>query len=94
MDAPELQRFADIQVDLVRPEQQGFILSGQGNDRAEYRLEVHFDMPLDGRTRAVLGELLAQSEVSIWRTPAATVAAAPPRRSAARRRPRRRIAAD
>jgi hypothetical protein len=94
MDAPELQRFADIQVDLVRPEQQGFILSGQGNDRAEYRLEVHFDMPLDGRTRAVLGELLAQSEVSIWRRPAAAVAAAPPRRSTARRHPRRRIPAD
>ena len=94
MDAPELQRFADIQVDLVRPEQQGFVLSGQGNDGAEYRLEVHFDMPLDGRTRAVLGELLAQSEVSIWRAPASAVAAAPPRRSTARRHPRRRIPAD
>jgi hypothetical protein len=94
MDAPELQRFADIQVDLVRPEQQGFILSGQGNDRAEYRLEVHFDMPLDGRTRAVLGELLAQSEVSIWRGPAPAPVAAPPRSRAPRRHPRRRIAAD
>lgn len=94
MDARELQRLADIQVDLVRPEQQGFILSGQGSDRAEYRLEVHFDMPLDGRTRAVLGELLAQSEVSIWRGAAPAVVAAPPRRSTARRHPRRRIAAD
>lgn len=94
MDARELQRFADIQVDLVRPEQQGFILSGQGSDRAEYRLEVHFDMPLDGRTRAVLGELLAQSEVSIWRGPAAATEAAPPRRGTTRRHPRRRIAAD
>jgi hypothetical protein len=93
MDAPELQRFADIQVDLVRPEQQGFVLSGQGSDRAEYRLEVHFDMPLDGRTRAVLGELLAQSEVSIWRG-SATALVAPPRRSPARRHARRRIAAD
>ena len=65
MDAPEFQRLAEIQVDLVKPERNGFTLSGQGADRAEYRLDVHFDMPLDARTRAVLGELLAQSELSI-----------------------------
>ena len=93
MDAPDLQRLADIQVDLVQPEPPGFVLSGPGSDRADYRLEVHFDMPLDGRTRAVLGELLAQSEVSIWRRQAAAVVPTAAPRSPARR-PRRRIAAD
>lgn len=94
MDAPQLQRLADIQVDLVQPEQRGFILSGQGNDQAEYRLDLRFDMPLDGRTRAVMGELLAQSEVSIWRRPVAAPVTADVRRRPARRPPRRRIAAD
>jgi hypothetical protein len=94
MDAPEFQRLAEIQVDLVKPERNGFTLSGQGADRAEYRLEVHFDMPLDARTRAVLGELLAQSELSIFRRPPPQLAAAPPRRDRAHRTPRRRITAD
>jgi hypothetical protein len=93
MDAPEIQRLADIQVDLVKPDRNGFTLSGQGTDRAEYVLEVHFDMPLDARTRAVLGELLAQSELSISRR-SPPVRAAPPRRDRAHRPPRRRITAD
>ncbi len=94
MDAPEIQRLADIQVDLVKPDRNGFTLSGQGSDRAEYVLEVHFDMPLDARTRAVLGELLAQSELSISRRSPPAVRAAPPRRDRAHRTPRRRITAD
>jgi hypothetical protein len=93
MDAPQFQRLADIQVDLVEPHRDGFALSGQGNDRAEYRLEVHFDMPLDARTRTVLGELLAQSELSISRRTGA-LGAAPVRRDRAHRAPRRRITAD
>jgi hypothetical protein len=94
MDAREFQRLADIQVDLVEPERHGFTLSGQGADRAEYRLDMHFDMPLDGRTRAVLGELLAQSELSISRRLPPAAAAVPPRRDRAHRAPRRRITAD
>jgi hypothetical protein len=55
MDDSQLKRLADIAVDVVQPAGNGFALSGQGSDRGEYRLEVHFDMPLDARTRAVLG---------------------------------------
>ena len=94
MDAPRVQHLADIQVDLVQPERDGFTLSGQGDDRAEYRLAVHFDMPLDGRTRAVLGELLTQSEVSIWRGAPAPLVADAGRRGRIQRSPRRRIPAD
>ena len=69
MDAPQFQRLAEVAVDHVHPEPQGFSLSGRGGgaDRAEYRLDLHFDVPLDARTRAVLGELLSQSEVTVSR---------------------------
>jgi hypothetical protein len=95
MDAgTDFQRLAEIEVDLVKPERNGFTLSGQGADRAEYRLEVHFDMPLDGRTRAVLGELLAQSELTISRRSPPSLVAPAPRRDRAHRRPARRVTAD
>ena len=94
MDAPEFQRLAEIEVDLVKPERNGFTLTGQGIDRAEYRLDVHFDMPLDARTRVVLGELLAQSELTIWRRPPPARAHPPLRRDRAHRTPRRRVTAD
>jgi hypothetical protein len=56
-------------------------------------LGVHFDMPLDARTRAVLGELLAQSELTISRrSPPPRSGAAP--RNGAHRSPRRRVTAD
>ncbi|HTH64993.1 MAG TPA: hypothetical protein VL563_09905 [Gemmatimonadales bacterium] len=91
MDGSQLKRLADIAVDVVHPEGNGFALSGQGSDRAEYRLDVHFDMPLDGRTRAVLGGLLAQSELTLWRrSPAGT----PARRERAHRSRRRGVTAD
>lgn len=90
MNGSQLQRLADIAVDVVQPEGNGFALSGQGSDRGEYRLEVHFDMPLDARTRAVLGGLLAQSELTLWRRAPAT----PPRRERAHRSRRRRVTAD
>jgi hypothetical protein len=54
----------DIEVDSVQPGQSGFVLLGRGADKAEYRLELHLDIPLDTRTRTILGEMLAQSE---WR---------------------------
>jgi hypothetical protein len=93
MDASQFQRLADIAVDAVTPDGNGFTLSGQGSDRAEYQLGMHFDMPLDARTRAVLGELFAQSELSISRRPSA-VASPPSRRERAHRAPRRRVTAD
>ncbi len=63
----EYQPLADIEIDAVQPEARGFTLTGQGADREEYRVGVRFDMPLDTRTRAVLGELLSQAEVTVAR---------------------------
>lgn len=65
----EFQRLADIEVEAVRPDVRGFTLTGQGGapDHAEYRLDVHFDLPIDARTRAVLGELLSHSGLTISR---------------------------
>ena len=90
MDEPQLKRLADIAVDVVQPEGNGFALSGQGSDGGEYRLEVHFDMPLDARTRAVLGGLLAQCELTLRRRAPET----PARRERAHRPRRRRVTAD
>jgi len=66
---PLFQRVAEIEIDTVAPSERGFTLTGQGNppDRAEYRLDVHFELPLDPRTRRVLGELLSQSDLTISR---------------------------
>jgi hypothetical protein len=58
---------ADIEIDAVQPTRSGFVLAGQGNDGAEYRLEMQMDMPIDQRTRTVLGEILVQSEWRLWR---------------------------
>ncbi len=63
----DYQTLADIEIDEVRPDARGFTLTGQGADRAEYRVGVRFGMPLDARTRAVLGELLSQAEVTVAR---------------------------
>jgi hypothetical protein len=60
-------RVAVVEVEAVRPGPQGFILDGRGADRADYRLELEFEMPLDPRTRSVLGELLTQSEWKLSR---------------------------
>lgn len=67
MDATDFERLADIEVETVTPEARGFTLSGQGEGGAEYRLAVHFDLPIDARTRAVLGELLSHSGLTISR---------------------------
>jgi hypothetical protein len=58
---------AEFEVDAVQARAAGFSLAGRGRDRAEYRLEMELDMPIDRQTRAVLGELLAQSEWRVWR---------------------------
>jgi tRNA U54 and U55 pseudouridine synthase Pus10 len=66
-DQPLEQDFlpvAEVAVDAVQPTRTGFVLRGSGKDSAEYRLDVHFDMPVDHKTHAVLGEILSQSE---WR---------------------------
>ncbi len=86
MDGPEFQRLADIEVDQVKPESQGFTLTGAGPDHAEYRLDVHFELPLDARTRTVLGELLSHSELTISRrVPASPLDALRARRDRAHR---------
>ena len=69
-------KVAEIEVSDVRPDHFGFTLQGRGADRADYRLEWLLDVPVDPRTKAVLGGLLAQSEWRVWRravTPSATV---------------------
>jgi len=55
---------AEIEIDAVHPGRSGFVLTGRGVDRADYRLEMVLEMPIDQRTKAVLAELLAQSD---WR---------------------------
>lgn len=67
MDRPGFQSLLEIEIDAVTPSRRGFTLTGQGADRAEYRLDVHFELPLDPRTRKVIGELLTQSDVRIAR---------------------------
>lgn len=71
---PAFQIVAAIEIDAVAPSERGFTLTGQGGppDRAEYRLDVHFELPLDPRTRSVLGELLSQSDLTISRRGVAT----------------------
>jgi len=75
MDRAEFQPLAEIEVEAVRPEGRGFTLTGQGPDHAEYQLDLHFEMPLDPRTRAVLGELLSHSDVTISRRPPTSLGA-------------------
>ena len=58
---------ADIEVNAVRPERSGFVLQGRGADRAEYRVEMRLDIPVDQQTQTVLGEILAQSELRLMR---------------------------
>ncbi len=62
---------ADIPIDAVRSTAAGFVLEGRGADRGDYRLELHFDLPVDARTRKVLGELMSQAEVRVSRRTAA-----------------------
>jgi hypothetical protein len=58
---------ADLEIDAVRPVSAGFVLEGRGADSADYLLEIHLDMPIDRRTRTVVGELLSQSECRVRR---------------------------
>src|SRR5438128_1723512 len=67
MERPEYEPLAEIEVDAASPSHQGFTLMGQGLDHAEYQLDLRFEMPLDQRTRTVLGELLSHSDLTIPR---------------------------
>jgi hypothetical protein len=69
MDGTKYEPLAEIEVDAARPDPQGFTLTGQGADHAEYQLDLHFGMPLDAKTRSVLGELLSHSDLTISRRP-------------------------
>ena len=66
---PAYQPVAAIEIDAVTPSDRGFTLTGQGTppDRGMYRLDLRFELPLDPRTRTVLGELLSQSGLTVSR---------------------------
>jgi hypothetical protein len=64
---PDFVPVAELEVDSVEPARSGFVLRGFGADSAEYRLDLHLDMPVDPKTQAVLGGILSQSEWRIWR---------------------------
>ena len=67
---------AEVEVDAVVPSSEGFVLEGQGADGAQYRLELHLDVPVDRRTRQVLAGLLSQSEWRVLRRATPTPIAA------------------
>lgn len=69
---------ADVEVASVTPEMAGFTLEGRGADRSDYRLGLELEVPLDQRTRSVLGEMLSQCRIRVWRRTTA------PRKSVAR----------
>ena len=58
---------ANVEVTAVMPQSSGFRLQGVGADGADYLMEMHLDMPINQRTRAVLGEMLSQSEWVVYR---------------------------
>jgi hypothetical protein len=82
--APPFVQVAEVEVDAVQPGRSGFVLDGRGADGADYRLELHLDLPVDHRTQQVLAGLLAQSE---WRIARRVTPSAPgqPRRARSRR---------
>lgn len=63
---------AEIPIDEVRTAAATVVLQGHGSDRQEYRLELHFDIPVDAKTRKVLGELMSQADVRLSRRAANT----------------------
>jgi hypothetical protein len=60
---------ADLEIEAVTLRPDGFGLQASGADGAEYLVELHLDMPMDGRTRSILGEMLSQTELRVWRRP-------------------------
>ena len=58
---------ADVEISAVMPDRTGFTLEGRGADRADYRIRLDLEVPVDQRTRGILGELLSQSKWRLWR---------------------------
>jgi hypothetical protein len=65
----ELIMVADIQVTEVEPGRTTLQMRGSGADNSDYRMELHLEVPMDRTTRTALGELLAQSDLRVWRSP-------------------------
>ena len=82
-DTPEgesLVCVADVEIDAVAPASSGFVLSGRGRDGADYRLEVTLEMPMNSKTRAVVAELLSQSDFRLFRQARPSLRGGPPSR--------------
>ena len=58
---------AEIPIEEVRTAAAKVVLQGYGSDHQEYRLDLHFDIPVDAKTRKVLAELMSQDEVRVSR---------------------------
>ena len=78
---PNFVPVAELEVDSVEPARSGFVLRGFGVDSAEYRLDLHLDLPVDSKTQAVLGGILSQSEWRIWRRAPRQLRTRPARRT-------------
>ncbi len=64
----DLVMVADIEVTEVEPGRTMLQMKGTGADRSDYRIELHLEVPMDRTTRTALGELLAQSDLRVWRS--------------------------
>jgi hypothetical protein len=71
----DLIMVADIQVTEVEPGRTTLQMRGSGADNSDYRMELHLEVPMDRTTRTALGELLAQSDLRVWRSPKASIKA-------------------
>ena len=67
LKSPDHVPVADVEITAVTPDRNGFTLEGRGVDRADYRLRLDLEVPVDQRTRSILGELLSQSKWRLWR---------------------------
>lgn len=63
-----LAQVADIEVTAVEPGRTQLQMRGNGADRSDYRIEIRTSVPMDRTTRNVVGELLAQSDIRVWRS--------------------------
>jgi hypothetical protein len=64
----DLIMVADIEVTEVEPGRTTLQMRGSGADNSDYRMELHLEVPMDRTTRTALGELLAQSDLRVWRS--------------------------
>ena len=64
----DLIMVADIEVIEVEPGRTTLQMRGTGADNSDYRMELHVEVPMDRTTRTALGELLAQSDLRVWRS--------------------------